>query len=102
MWRWRRMDTISRRCRVKNEEVLLRVKEETNFLHPLKRKKLLKHIVDGKIEGKKKKKDARNGEATGIGKGSTRSHFPENSFWKRLWICRKADCAVNESYILRS
>jgi hypothetical protein len=28
--------------------------------------------------------------------GSTRSHSVENSLWKRLWDCRKADCGLNE------
>jgi len=29
-------------------------------------------------------------------RGSTRSHSVQNSLWKRLWTCRKADCGVNE------
>jgi hypothetical protein len=38
---------------VKNEEVLLRVKEERNILH---RKCLLKYDIEGKIEEKTRKK----------------------------------------------
>jgi len=55
---------ISWTYRVKNEEVLQRVKEERNILHTMKRRKanrighilhrncLLKHITGGNIEGK--------------------------------------------------
>jgi hypothetical protein len=51
--------------RVRNEEVLRRVKEDRNILHTIKRRKanwightlgrnrLLKHVVEGKIEGMK-------------------------------------------------
>jgi len=53
-------------------------------------------------KGRKGKKKARNGEDTGTERGSTRSHFPENSFWKGLQICRKTNYAMDESYILRS
>jgi hypothetical protein len=65
MWCWRRMEKISWTYRVRNEEVLHRVKEETNILQTIKRRKtiwighilrrncLIKHIVEGKIkEGK--------------------------------------------------
>jgi hypothetical protein len=49
---------------VRNEEVLRRVKEERNILHPIKRRKanwighisrrncLLKHVIEGKLEGR--------------------------------------------------
>jgi hypothetical protein len=49
---------------VRNEEVLHRVKEERNILHTIKRRKanwighilrrncLLKHVIEGKIEGR--------------------------------------------------
>jgi hypothetical protein len=29
-----------------------------------------------------------------IERGSTRSHFVENSLWKRLRACRKTDCGM--------
>jgi hypothetical protein len=60
------MEKISWTDRVRNEEVLLRVKEGRNILHALKRRKadwighiwrrncLLKHVVQGKIEGRTK------------------------------------------------
>jgi hypothetical protein len=63
MWCWRRME-ISWTDRVRNEEVLHIVKEERNILHTIKRRKanwighilrrncLLKHVIEGKIEGR--------------------------------------------------
>jgi hypothetical protein len=64
MWCWRRMEKISWTDRVRNEEVLHRVKEERNIVHTIKRRKtnwighilrrncLLKHVIEGKIKGK--------------------------------------------------
>jgi len=60
MWCWRRMEKISLADRVRNEEVLLRVKGERNIIHTIKRKAnwighilrkncLLKHVIGGKI-----------------------------------------------------
>jgi hypothetical protein len=64
MWYWRRMGKISWIDRVRNGEVLYRVKEERNILHSIERRKdnwighilctncLLKHVIEGKVEGK--------------------------------------------------
>jgi hypothetical protein len=64
MWCWRRMERISLTDRVRNEEVLHRVKEERNIVHTIRRRKakwrchilrtncLLKHVIKGKIEGR--------------------------------------------------
>jgi hypothetical protein len=58
------MEMISWTDRVRNEEVLHRVKEERNVLHTIKRRKanwighilrrnyLLKHVIEGKLEGR--------------------------------------------------
>jgi hypothetical protein len=63
MWCWRRMKIIWT-DRVRNEEVLHRVKEERNIQHTIKRRKanwighilrrngLLKHVIEGKLEGR--------------------------------------------------
>ena len=63
------MEKISWTGRVRNEEVLHRVKEERNILPTVKRKKanrighilcrncILKHVIEGKVEGR--------GEVTG-------------------------------------
>ena len=64
LWCWRRMEKISWIERVRNEEVLQRVKEERNIVHTVNRRKadwigytlcrncLLKHVIGGKIEGR--------------------------------------------------
>jgi hypothetical protein len=63
MWCWRRMEKISWTDHVRNA-VLHRVKEERNILHTIKRRKancighilcrncLLKHMIEGKLEGR--------------------------------------------------
>ena len=60
MWCWRRVEKISWTDRVRNEEVLHRVKEERNIVHTVKRKRanwvghilrmnyLLTHIIKGR------------------------------------------------------
>ena len=62
-WCWRRMEKISWTDYVRNEEVLLRVKEQRNILreirkrkakwigHILRRNCLLQRIIEGKIKG---------------------------------------------------
>ena len=62
-WCWRRKD-FSWTDRVRNEEVLLRVKGETNGIHTiqrtktdwiryiLRRNRLLKHVIGGKVDGR--------------------------------------------------
>jgi hypothetical protein len=63
MWCWRRMEKISWTDRLRNEEVLHRVKEERNIVHTIKRRKanwighilrrncLLKHVIEVKKKG---------------------------------------------------
>jgi hypothetical protein len=64
MWCWRRKEKSSWTDRVRNEEVLHRVKEEWNILRTTNRRKanwighilhrncLLKHVIEGKREGR--------------------------------------------------
>jgi hypothetical protein len=64
LWGWRRMEKIRWTDRVRNEEVLHRVKEERNIVHTIKRRKanwighilrrncLMKHVIEGKLEGR--------------------------------------------------
>jgi hypothetical protein len=64
MWYWRRMEKISWTDRVRNEDVLHRVKEERNIVQTIKRRKdnwighilrrkcLLKHVIEGKLQGR--------------------------------------------------
>jgi hypothetical protein len=64
MWCWRRMEKISWTDHVRNEEVLLRVREQRNILHEIRKRKgnwighilrrncLLKQVIEGKIKGR--------------------------------------------------
>jgi len=63
MWCWRRMEKISWTDHVRNEGVLLRVNEQRNILHEIRKRKanwighilcrscLLKQVIEGKIKG---------------------------------------------------
>jgi len=63
MWCWVTIEKIRWTDRVRNEEVLLTVKDETNILHTKHRRKdnwighnlrrnyILKHVTKGKIKG---------------------------------------------------
>jgi len=63
MWCWRRIESISWTDHVKDEEVLLRVKEQKNVLHEVSKRKanwifhilrrncLLQRVIEGKIKG---------------------------------------------------
>jgi hypothetical protein len=63
MWCWRRMEKISWTDHVRNEEVLLTVKEQRNILHEIRKRKanwighilrrncLLQRITEGNIQG---------------------------------------------------
>jgi hypothetical protein len=64
MWCWRRIQKISWTDRVRNEEVLHRVKEERKILHTIKRRNanwtghilcrncLLKHVIERQLRGR--------------------------------------------------
>jgi hypothetical protein len=64
MWCWRRMENISWTEHVRNEEVLLRVKEQRNILHEISKRKanwighllrrncLLQRVIEVKIKGR--------------------------------------------------
>jgi len=63
MWCWRRMEKTSWTDHVRNEEVLLRVNEQRNILHEIRKRKagwighilgrncFLKQVFEGKIKG---------------------------------------------------
>jgi hypothetical protein len=63
MWCWRRMEKISWTNHVRNEEVLLRVNEQRNILHDIRKRKAnwighilrrncpLQRVIEGKIKG---------------------------------------------------
>jgi hypothetical protein len=60
MWCWRKMKKISWTDHVRNEDVLLRVKEQRNILHEIRKRKanghnlrrncLLQRVIEGKIQ----------------------------------------------------
>ena len=64
MWCWRRMEKISWTDHVRNEEILLRVKQQRNILHEICKRKanwighimrrncLLQRVTEGKIQGR--------------------------------------------------
>jgi hypothetical protein len=120
---WRRMEKISWTDYVRNKEVLLRVKEQRNILHEIRKRKanwighilcrncLLQRVIEGKIQGGievtgrrgrwrwKLLDDLKEKERilTFEG-GSSGLHYVESWLWKRLWTCRKTDY-LNEFYI---
>jgi len=63
MWCWRRIEKISWTDHVRNEEVLLRVKEQRNILHEISKRRanwighilrrncLLQQVIEGRIKG---------------------------------------------------
>jgi len=63
MWCWRRIEKTSWTDHVRNEEVLLRVKEQRNILHKMRKRKanwigqilrrncLLQRVIEEKIQG---------------------------------------------------
>jgi hypothetical protein len=63
MWCWRSIEKISWTDHVRNEEVLLKVKEQRNILHEISKRKanwfgqilrrncLLQLVIEGKIKG---------------------------------------------------
>ena len=63
MWCWRRMEKISWTDHVRNEDLLLRVNEQRNILHEIRKRKanwighilrrncLLKEVMEGKMKG---------------------------------------------------
>jgi hypothetical protein len=63
MWCWRRMEKFSLTDHVRNEDVLLRVNEQRNIVHEIRKRKanwighilrrncFLKQVIEGKIKG---------------------------------------------------
>jgi hypothetical protein len=110
VWCWRRMEIIWTDCL--RSEILQSQKEGICYVFRMNRRKaiwigdvlcwncLLKHVIEGKKEGRIEGKEEevssywmilrkREGE---IEIRSTRLHCVENLLWNRLWTCRKTDC----------
>ena len=101
------MEKISWTDHVRNEDVLLRVNEQRNILHEIRKRKanwighilcrncLLKQVIEGKIKGemevtrrrertRRKLLDDLKDRTLSFEGGSSRSHYVEESFWRRL------------------
>jgi hypothetical protein len=104
---------------VRNEEVLLRVKEQRNILHEISKRKanwighilrrncILQQVIEGKIKGgievtgrrgrrRRKLLDDLKERMLSSDGGSSRPHYVDSSLWKRLRTCRETDCYMNE------
>jgi hypothetical protein len=98
MWCWRRMEKIICNDRVRNEEVLHRVNEKRNILHTVQRRKanwighilrricFLKHVIEGKLEGTRRR-GRRRKQLLGDLKEKTRywnlkKKAPDSTFWR--------------------
>ena len=108
MWCWRRMEKISWTDHARNEDVLLRVKEQRNILHEIRKRKanwighilrrncLLQQVTEGKIQvglevtgrqGRRRRKlldDLKEMRVYFHLKEEAGSHYVESSLWKRL------------------
>jgi hypothetical protein len=107
MWRWRRMDKVSCADRVRNEEVLHRVKKDWSILstvhvtrrkanwvrHVMRMNCLLKNVFEGKIEGMRRR-GRRHKQPLDECKANKRYwnlkfRCLAKSLWKRLSTCRR-------------
>jgi hypothetical protein len=109
------MKKISWTDHVRNKELLLRVKEQRNILHEIRKRKakwighilrinrLLQRVTEGKIQGgievtgrqgrrRRKLLDDLKERIVSFEVESSGSQYVKSSLWKRLWTCRKADC----------
>jgi len=105
------MEKISLTDHVRNEEVLLRVKEQMNILHEISKRKAnrighilqrkncpLQRVIEGKIEVTKRRGRRHRKLLDDLKERRGYSHLKEeaveavkSSLWKRLWTCRKTD-----------
>jgi hypothetical protein len=111
IWCWRRTEKISWTDHVRNEDVLLRVREQRNILHEIRKWKanwtghilrrncLLQRVIEGKIkgvievtgrQGRRRRKLLKERILSFAG-GSSGLHYVESLLWKRLWTCHKTD-----------
>jgi hypothetical protein len=115
MWFWRRMEKISWTYRVRNEKVLHRVKEDRNILQSIKMRKvnwishllrmscLLKHVIEGKIEGRievtgrqgRRYKQPLDDLKENKSYWKLKVQALGRAVWNRLWTCRKTDYTMN-------
>ena len=101
MWCWRRMEKISWTDHVRNEEVLLRVNEQRNILHEIRKRKanwightlrrncLLKQVIEGKIKGEmevtRRRGRRRKKLLDDLNDGRGYSHLKEEALDRTMW-----------------
>ena len=97
MWYWRRMEKISWRDHVRNEEVLLRVNEQRNILHEIRKRKvnwighilrrncLLKQVIEGKIKGEIEVTRRRRKLLDDLKNRGGYSHLKEEALDRAMW-----------------
>ena len=98
MWCWRRMEKISWTDHVRNEELLLRVNEQRNILHDIRKRKgnwfghilrrncLIKQVIEGKIKGEMTKRGRRRRKLLDDLKDRRGySHLKEEALDRTVW-----------------
>jgi len=104
MWCWRRMEKISWTDHVRNEEELLRVKEQRNILHEIGKRKanwighillrncLLQWVIEGKIQGgievRGRQGRRRRNLLDGLKERRGYSHLKEEALVRTMWRAR--------------
>jgi hypothetical protein len=104
MWCWRRMEKISWTDHVRNEEVLLRVKEERNILHEISnrtanwighilrrncvRKQVMGGQIKGGIAGTRRRGKRRRKLLDDFTERRRCSHLKEESLDRTMWRAR--------------
>ena len=108
MWCWRRMEKISWTEHVRNEEVLLRVKEQRNILHEISKRKanwighilcrncLLQRVIEGKIKWRIEVTGRRGRRCTklldDLKERIGYSHLKEEAPYRTTWSARFGRC----------
>ena len=110
VWCWRRMEKIPWTDHVRNEEVLLRVNEQRNVLHEIRKRKanwighilrrncLLKQVIEGKIQGDmevarrrgRRRKKLLDDLQNRRGYSHLKEEALDRNMW-RLWTCRQTE-----------
>jgi hypothetical protein len=116
MWCWRRMKKISWTDRVRNEEALLRVKEQRNILHEISKRKanlighimcrtcLLQQVIEGNINGgievTERRGRRRRKLLDGLRERRGYSHLKEEDLDRTMWKAGFGRCFGPDDNIL--
>jgi hypothetical protein len=100
MWCWRRMEKINLTDHVRNEEVLLGVKEQSKILHEINKRKanwtghilrrncLLQWVIEGKIKGGIEMTGRRRNLLDGLKERRGYSHLKKEALDRTMWRAR--------------